>query len=131
MISKIQIIKKIQKPIDFDLHLKYSCPCCSSDHWIKFLEATVKNFKIVCDCGAVFRVKRLEKCKLIYNRKKDSKHTTDNTISKDITDQAVKILESYGFSQAETDDLIKAYAQDKTIHSVGDLVKKILESMRI
>lgn len=58
--------KKLQKPIDKDIHLKYRCKKCGLDHWLSFREASTKNFKVVCNCGRVFKVKQVKACVLKY-----------------------------------------------------------------
>lgn len=58
--------KKLQKPIEADIHLKYRCNKCGLDHWLSYREASTKNFKVVCSCGSVFKVKRLVGFKLKY-----------------------------------------------------------------
>jgi len=59
-------IKKLQKPIDKDIHLKYRCKKCGLDHWLSLREASTKNFKVVCNCGRVFKVKQVTGCVLKY-----------------------------------------------------------------
>lgn len=58
--------QKLQKPIDADIHLKYRCKKCGIDHWLSFKEASTKNFKVVCYCGSVFKVKQLSGFKFKY-----------------------------------------------------------------
>ena len=60
--------KKVQsqKPIEHDIHLKYKCPTCDQHHWLAFREAKTKNFKVVCDCNTVFKVKRISAFKIKY-----------------------------------------------------------------
>lgn len=60
--------KKLQKPIDADIHLKYRCKKCGMDHWLSFKEASTKDFKVVCGCGVVFKVKRLSGFKFKYKQ---------------------------------------------------------------
>lgn len=60
--------KKLQKPIDADIHLKYRCKKCGMDHWLSFKEASTKDFKVVCGCGVVFKVKRLSGFKFKYKK---------------------------------------------------------------
>jgi hypothetical protein len=60
--------KKIQRPIDYDIHLKYRCKSCDQDHWLSYLEASTNNFKVVCDCGTVFKLKRVVGFTLKYQK---------------------------------------------------------------
>lgn len=62
--------KKLLKPIDHDVHLKYRCPECSVDHWLSLREAQTDGFIIVCECNNVFKVRTVEK---IVVRHKDKK----------------------------------------------------------
>jgi hypothetical protein len=124
-------IKKTQKPIDFELHLKYSCPECSQEHWIRYIQAATKNFKVVCDCGGYFRVKTVENFKLQYvkSNKKNSVVARDS-VPVDLEQQCVKILTGYGLEKDESKVLInKAYAKYKP-DTVVALVKHSLELMR-
>jgi hypothetical protein len=69
--------KKVQsqKPIEHDIHLKYKCPTCDQHHWLAFREAKTKNFKVVCDCNTVFKVKRISAFKIKYQLENKSFET--------------------------------------------------------
>lgn len=131
MMKTTQIIKKSQKPIDFDIFLKYVCPSCHNDHWIKYLAATTKNFKIVCDCGAVFRIKRVCDFKLKYEIK--NKNKTSNNLHKipdELLRESIRVISGYGFSKSESKELVeKAYLKNP-VDTVVNLVKQSLELAR-
>ena len=62
--------KKTERPIEIDAHLKYKCPndSCGYFHWLSLQEAQTKNFKIVCDCGNVFKPKRIKTLEIIFEQ---------------------------------------------------------------
>lgn len=153
---KRKTAKKIQKPIDYDIHLKYRCKNCSQDHWLSYLESCTKNFKVVCDCGFVFKVKRIVGFNLKYEKDsenksipkdrnkridndiklsdtKDQRETeADNSISipENLLQSSVSILSSFGYSSIEAHDMVKdSYSKFKT-DSVGDLVKFALANCK-
>ena len=117
--------KKRLKPSDFDVYLKYICPKCSQEHWIRFIQATTKNFKIVCDCSSVLSVKRILDCKLKYQ--KINKNTQQ---SSNILEQTKAILLGYGFDNTEIQHLISKVYSSKH-NNATELVTSILESMRL
>lgn len=133
-IKQTQIHKTKVKPVECDAHLKYICPECNNEHWISLLEASTKNFKIVCDCGTIFRVKRVLDLKLRYQKAKPAPTTKKTNIdikTNSIAKQAVTIIQNYGFTKDEAEDLIvKCYDPNKN-YSVSDLVKEALKTMRV
>jgi hypothetical protein len=62
--------KKLLKPIDHDVHLKYRCPECSIDHWLSLREAQTSGFIVVCECSNVFKVRTVDKIVVKYKDKK-------------------------------------------------------------
>lgn len=123
-----------QKPIDHDVYLKYQCPKedCGQQHWLTLKEAKTKNFKIVCHCETVFKTKQVDK--ILIKHKKFSTHNTEKVSIKipvDLLESCVKILVSYGFDKAESQDLIcKSYDKNPTSDSV-QLIKNTLMSLEI
>jgi hypothetical protein len=127
-------IKKNQKPTDYDIHLKYLCPDCGYSHWISFLESSTKNYKIVCDCGCVFKVKRTQSFKVKYSTKiqpavKD-KIVSNKIISQDVLSKASTVLINYGFTKNEAIDLIKQSFDKNSDQDISSLVKTALELMK-
>lgn len=133
-IKQTQIHKTKVKPVECDAHLKYICPACHNEHWISLLEASTKNFKIVCDCGTIFRVKRVLDLKLRYQKVKtvsSPKKTNINIKTNTTAQQAITIIQNYGFTKDEAEDLIvKCYDPNKN-YCVSDLVKEALKTMRV
>lgn len=131
--------KKNLKPIEIDAHFKYRCPLnsCGFDHWLSLKQVSTKNYKIVCDCGTVFKpkvVKKLDIEFLIENKEKQ-KNTSNNTVITqttipiDLQSKSSKILENYGFTTQECLLLTqKAFEQTKT-DDVGFLVKYIIQNL--
>ena len=124
---------KSQKPIETDASFKYKCPSedCENEHWIFLRQAQVKNFKIVCDCGLVFKPKQIKNIKIIYEKptKKPKKiEDIDDGIPVDVLNQCAKILSGYGFDLNESKELIKkSYSSCKT-NDIGSLIKNTLKS---
>lgn len=71
------IIQKKAKPINYDIHFEYTCPeHCGSRHWLSLKECQEKNFKVVCDCGVVFKPKRIKNINIEYVTKPKPKPET-------------------------------------------------------
>jgi len=124
--------KKNQKPTEYDIHLKYLCPQCGCSHWLSFLESSTKNYKLVCDCGCVFKVKRTEKFKIKYVESKCQQIVEKNkpVIPNDILNKASAVLINYGFTKNEAIDLIKQSFHKKPEQNISSLVKTALELMK-
>lgn len=132
MINKTKM--KIQKPTKYDIHLQYRCPDCCNIHWLSFLESSTKNFKVVCDCSCVFKVKRITGFKVKYNNKKKKQQGHKNTekfdIPSEVLDRAIQVLLPYGFSRDESKDLItRSYIKNPT-EDILLLVKNSLEILK-
>jgi hypothetical protein len=102
---------KSLKPISLDAQFKYRCtsPECESEHWLFLNQVQVKGFKLVCDCGNVYRIRQIENIKIQYS-KKTQKPITESEILDEVEPEylkkAYKILENYGFSNKEAVDLV-------------------------
>lgn len=73
----MKTIKKRQKPIDKDIHLKYRCKKCGIDHWLSLREASTKNFLVVCSCGHTFKVRQVSDCVVKFvGGSQQQKHVT-------------------------------------------------------
>jgi hypothetical protein len=124
--TKIPLLKHNQ----IDAHLRYTCDnaSCRIDHWLSLKEAQTTNFKIVCDCGAVYRPKPVSSLKVRHKTKKlRTTETADKAeikeIPVDILTRGAKILVGYGFTQDESESLVKlAYSQSPTA-DFGLLIK--------
>lgn len=132
-----------QKPIEYDIHLKYICKQCGQIHWLSLREASTKRFKIVCDCGLTFGVKRVKDFKLIYHKKiKDIKPQQESkvvveeapkpipVIPNNLLDQSIKILVGYGFTKTEAKLIITKSYENSPVDNVPGLIKQTLESLR-
>lgn len=134
------ITKKNIKPIDLDVHLKYRCPksSCDSYHWLSLSEAKTKNFKVVCDCGHIFKPKPIERLRVIYKKSfKPIKHICE---PKDIetkqppdsvVDTCSKVLIGYGFSKNESIDIINDTYKKYPIDDSKILIKHIIENIGV
>lgn len=148
MITQTTIEKTSQKPIDYDIHIKYKCPKCDQEHWLSYLQASTKNFKVVCPCGLLFKVKRVVGFDLKYNNKKKKiiqkplESEQNNPIAPepvkviatppvDLIDRSVKILVGYGFTKDEAESLLIKSYEDNPVNDLTSLVKQTLERMRL
>jgi hypothetical protein len=121
------IKNKNLKPIDTDIHFKYLCNECGSQHWLSLKEASTPKYRIVCECNNVFQVKTISGYDIKYKKKKvkAKKHTEEIDI--DLLDRSVKILVSYGFTKNESINLIKLSYKDSATTDCASLVKQTLE----
>ena len=135
-----------QKPIEHDIHLKYRCAKCGQDHWLSYLEASTKQFKIACHCGKVFVVKRLSGFKLKYFEKPpviiipvvesappvvvDPPVLEKPKIPVDLLNKSVTLLIGYGFTQAEAKELLNSSYEQNPIDDYASLVKQTLKLLR-
>jgi hypothetical protein len=114
-----------QKPTELDVSLKYCCPQCKLDHWLFLREAQTKNYKVVCECGAVFKPKRISKLRILYNKHRSKSQAQE--LPFDIIDKCVKILVDYGFDAKESKaNLEKAYRQTN-LSDIASLVKTAIK----
>ena len=139
---KTKTMKKNQKPIEIDAHFRYKCPSpkCGYDHWLSLKETQTKNFKVVCDCGKIFKPKRIKKIKLLFEKTTIIK--ASNIVSEQISDKpkiitvpvdmknsCARLLIGYGFTKDEAFLLIeKAYVKHP-VTSGSLLVKYILQNL--
>jgi hypothetical protein len=134
--------KKNQKPIDVDAHFKYRCPksSCGYDHWLSLKQVGIKNFKVVCDCGTVFKPRTIKRIKIVYENitKKQPEIIEEqpknivvqkDKIPIDLQKKCSTLLHSYGFTNAECIELTeKAYDKNPT-DDIGSLVKYIIQNL--
>lgn len=136
--------KKILKPIDIDVHFKYRCPKCSSEHWLSLNEARTKNFKIVCDCKKIFYPKKIAKLQIVYSSKKPKKEkivksfiepeppqTLHKTINPELLSKCLPVLINYGFTKQESEKLLCEAYQIEQSEDCGQLVKLALKSLGV
>lgn len=103
---------KSLKPISLDAQFKYRCtsPECESEHWLFLNQVQVKGFKLVCDCGNVYKIRQIENIKIQYSKKiqKESNLSSEKVVEvkPEYLKKAYKILETYGFSNKEAIDLV-------------------------
>jgi len=133
--------KKSQKPIEIDAHFKYGCPNtdCHYDHWLSLKETQTKGFKVVCDCGYVFKPKRISKIKIVYANiqsvpKTEKPPEPEKVIEKpkipvDFKNTCVKLLVSYGFTKDESVSLCEKAFEKNPVTSSGLLIKYILQNL--
>ncbi len=134
--------QKILKPIDLDLHFKYRCTNskCELDHWISLKEAKTKNFKIVCDCGLVYRPKQISKIKIVYTNNSykkvtktlQPKETTQKiNVPEELKNSCSVLLCQYGFTSSESIALIEKAFEKNPTEDAGSLIKYIITNLEI
>lgn len=142
-----------QRPIETDAQFRYVCPNlkCGFDYWLTLKECQTKNFKIVCDCGEVFRPKRILKISIVYSKNKSS-ITTDSqqkpvdhskqdlkeTINKKpipipeyLKIASIKILCGYGFTESESENFVIKGFETNPVDNVAIFVKYIIENIKL
>jgi hypothetical protein len=120
-----------QKPIEYDVHLKYLCKKCSQIHWLSLKESSTKHFKVVCDCGNVFGVKRTSRIKILYSKvAKTSTTTKSPPIPDSLLSQGIGVLLSYGFTKKEASELLEKTYMLHPTQDIASLVKESLSSLR-
>ena len=96
------------KPVETDAHLKYSCPECSSFHWISFKAAKVPGYMIVCDsCGQPFLVETIQELKIVYCEKPTESNDNLSEIPKKLLKTCLKSMKDYGFEEEESIEAIQ------------------------
>lgn len=124
---------KRQKPIDIDVSFKYTCPNtdCKFDHWLFLREAQTKNFKIVCDCGTIFKPKRIQNIEIVYAVKESVEKPVDESASSDKIDKmpecvyrAINMMVSLGYSKKDAHSHILEIFEKEKIEDPSILVKK-------
>lgn len=133
-------MKKNQKPIDIDGHLLYRCPNikCKYDHWLSIKEAQTKNYKVVCDCGQIFKPKTIKKLKIVYEKISEQKPEQSDkkepivesiVLPDSLKNSCSKLLMSYGFTEPESNDLIEKAYNKTRINNPSALIKYILQNL--
>jgi hypothetical protein len=142
---KKKIIKS-QKPIEIDAHLRYVCknPDCGYTHWLSLKETQTKDFKVVCDCGRIFKPKRVLNVKIVYRQKPKKQQdeqpqkqhfvnlsdiARQEELDIDTLNKCVKILVGYGFTKSESEQLLRNSFSSNPTNDCASLIKQTLESL--
>jgi Holliday junction resolvasome RuvABC DNA-binding subunit len=128
---------KILKPIEIQASLRYRCPNedCGYDHWLFLKEVQTKNFKVVCECGTVFKTKRIKILQTIYDKKQKIKKQMDEIKSVDTMDgssivsRAINIMINLGYTRKESSKYIKEEYLKSDTNDVSFLVKKAISKI--
>ena len=135
---------KAIKPIDTSISLIYACPECSQKHWISLQAAKTKGYIIVCDCGSVFKPKRVDNIKILYSKNKtkiiesktqeyevllkEEESDSINILPVDLLERCVTVLAGYGFTKTEASSLLKeTYKKHQVVDAVS-LIKLSLSN---
>lgn len=120
-------ITKNQKPVSIDASFKYICPndSCGGEHWLFLAETQTKNFKVVCECGCVFKPKRIDTIKILYSKKK-TKPKSENPPPTALLNRCCDVLISYGFDKTEAYNLLTITYSKYKIDDPKTLIKQTL-----
>jgi len=126
--------QKNDKPKEADIHLKYICHDCGSEHWISLKENQTPKYKIVCySCDVIIMPKRIDSINFKFVKdnktKKEKKVKTQpkkDDSSLDIIQRCAITLVSYGFEKEEARTLAEKTHIKYNTDSVSELVKKIV-----
>jgi len=157
MAMKKTTTKKNQKPIELDAQFRFICPNidCGFDHWLTLKQCQTKNFKVVCDCGNVFKPKQIINVKIQYKnkiKKQDYDQKHDNSqekivhqpviennvtikpvkpvISEYLKTASIKLLCNYGFTELESENLVSKAFSKNPVDNVSIFVKYIIENIQ-
>lgn len=131
--------QKNDKPKEADIHLKYICHECGSEHWISLKENQTPKYKIVCySCDIIIMPKRIDTINFKFVKDKDDKTKKTKKTKKvkpepikednglDIIQRCAITLVSYGFEKEEARTLAEKTHIKYNTDSVSELVKKIV-----
>ena len=127
-----QTIKHL-RPTELNVHLKYTCPTCSIEHWLSLEEAKTKGYLIVCDCNSILKVKLVDSLKVKFYKKEKSTKIVESEkvvetekISVDLLSKCCTILSSYGYEKSEVEHLIIKTYENSPTTDIKTLVKNTL-----
>jgi len=101
------------KPVEIDAHFKYSCPECSSFHWVSFKAAKVPGYMIVCDsCGKPSLVETIQELKIVYLEKAIESNDSSSEMPKKLLKICLKSMKDYGFEEDESIEAINLAFKD-------------------
>lgn len=121
------------KPTELNIHLKYTCPTCSIDHWLSLDESKTKGYLIVCDCKSILKVKLVHSLMVKFHKKKKSIKTTESDkvaetskIDVALLSKCCTILSSYGYEKSEIEPLVSKTYENSPTTDIKTLVKNTL-----
>lgn len=133
-----QLKKKNQKPIEIDVSFKYNCPnkICEITHWLFLRQAQTQNFKVVCECGTVFKPKQVKTVQIVYTSSESVKKVFDSSKSCDTVEtvsecvrRATNIMVSLGYQKDKILESLKKVQQSEKIDDYKILVKKAISKL--
>jgi len=101
------------KPIDLDLSFGYTCPSCSTIHWVRLKQAQYDKFVIVCDCDTILKPKTVKEIKILYKKRRASVRadSVDSIKNEEIDPKVLDIC-----CKQEAQELVKkTYADCKSL----------------
>lgn len=135
-------MKKI-KPKDISTNLIYQCECCLREHWVSLQAAKTVGYMIVCECGSSYKTYPVQTIKVLYKKKKKPQETMQQNKSRVVEESSVESCEAelsshtlntcvntlsgYGYTNAESKNIIlNAFNNNKT-NQVSELIKSCFQ----
>jgi hypothetical protein len=96
------------EPVEADIHLKYICPSCDSEHWLSYKETKIQDFKVFCEiCENILIPKPVKSITVNFIEKQEQKEKEEQTINNlDFILEAENTLISFGFTKKEAKEMI-------------------------
>jgi hypothetical protein len=130
--------KKNQKPTEISASFKYTCPNtdCGFNYWLFLREVQTKNFKIVCDCGTIFKPKLIKKIKIVYHASDPVKETLDKAETSDkirtsqaLINSAINTMVGLGYKKQEAKVCIELVCESEIFVDHFLIVKKAISKI--
>jgi hypothetical protein len=119
------------------------CPAlCGNKHWLSLRESQQKHFRVVCDCGEVFKPKTIEDITINFTSKTEphivNAPTQETLITDDLPlpdetvnfqifmEECVEMLCGFGFDKKEAKELLEKSYSHKPTKDSTQLVKQTL-----
>jgi hypothetical protein len=140
-------IKRV-KPAKYDIHFEYVCPSlCGSRHWLSLRECQQKHFRVVCDCGEVFKPKTIQDITInftltektsietsyhapekidIVSNEDDLPLPDQNFNFETFMNDCIVTLCTFGFEKNEAKTLLKESYEKNPTNNATQLVKQTL-----
>ena len=103
------------EPVEADIHLKYICPSCDSEHWLSYKETKIQDFKVFCEiCENILIPKPVKSITVNFieqNQQKKEEQKKEEEEKQTVTDldfisEAENVLIGFGFTKREAKEMI-------------------------
>lgn len=124
-------IQRKSKPQSADIHFKYICAGCGSEHWVSYKENQTKGYKIVCYmCDVIIEPQIISKISIQYDDvkpiqpQKEIEKPSQPEMS--LLEQCIHTLKGYGFSLAEAKEMSSKMIQENPDDDLASIIKKVI-----